>query len=74
MVDSHCINVYIQRGETLVVSGPDVLSTCGFSGRLLQLQEQYVVGIGGACSPVNQWSTVSSYSSPLVTVFNTVGG
>ena len=53
----------LQRGETLVVVGPDVLTTCGDPGRLLQLQEEYVVGIGGFCSPIGQWSTVASYSS-----------
>ena len=30
---------------------------------MLQLQEEYVVGIGGACNPINEWSTVASYSS-----------
>ena len=55
----HCL----QRGETLVVPGPDVLTTCGNSSRVLQLQEEYVVGIGGGCNPISAWSTVGSYSS-----------
>ena len=55
----HCL----QRGETLVVVGPDVLTTCGYPGWLLRLQEEYVVGIGGVCNPINEWSTVGSYSS-----------
>ena len=59
---SHSITV-LQRGETLVVRGPDVLSSCGAPGRVLRLQEEYVVGIGGFCSPIGEWSTVSSYSS-----------
>ena len=54
----HCL----QRGETLVLPGPDVLTSCGRQGRLLQLQEEYVVGIGGGCNPINAWSTVGSYS------------
>ena len=54
---------YIQRGKTLVVPGPDVLTSCGDPGRLLRLREEYVVGIGGFCSPISDWSTVSSYSS-----------
>ena len=55
----HCL----QRGETLIVPGPDVLTSCGRQGRVLQLQEEYVVGIGGGCNPINAWSTVRSYSS-----------
>ena len=55
----HCL----QHGQTLVVPGPDVLTTCGAPGRVLQLQEEYVVGIGGFCSPIGEWSTVASYSS-----------
>ena len=55
----HCL----QRGETLVVVGPDVATSCGDPGRLLRLQEEYVVGIGGFCSDITEWSTVSSYSS-----------
>ena len=54
---------YIQRGKTLVVPGPDVLTSCGDPGRLLRLREEYVVGIGGFCNPISDWSTVSSYSS-----------
>ena len=52
----------LQCGETLVVPGPDVLTSCGDPGRLLQLQEEYVVGIGGFCSDIGEWSTVASYS------------
>ena len=55
----HCL----QRGETLVLPGPDVVTSCGEPGRVLQLQEEYVVGIGGFCSPIGEWSTVASYSS-----------
>ena len=60
---SHVLTHYAQHGETLIVAGPDVLSSCGAPGRLLQLQEEYVVGIGGICNPIGEWSTVSSYSS-----------
>ena len=55
----HCL----QRGETLVVVGPDVVTSCGEPGRVLRLQEEYVVGIGGFCSDITEWSTVDSYSS-----------
>ena len=55
----HCL----QRGERLVVPGPDVLTTCGIQGRVLQLREEYVAGIGGGCNPINAWSAVGNYSS-----------
>ena len=55
----HCLR---QRGETLVVPGPDVVTSCGQQDRVLQLREEYVVGIGGFCSQINEWSTVDSYS------------
>ena len=55
----HCL----QRGETLVVVGPDSLIAFGYPGRVLRLQEEYVVGIGGFCSYIAEWSTVASYSS-----------
>ena len=55
----HCL----QRGERLVVLGPDVLTTCGNQGRVLQLREEYVAGIGGGCNPINAWSAVGNYSS-----------
>ena len=45
------------------VSGPDVLTTCGREGFLLQIGTEYLVGIGGACSPISSWSNASSYSS-----------
>ena len=55
----HCL----QRDETLVVVGPDSLIAFGYPGRVLRLQEEYVVGIGGVCNPIAEWSTVASYSS-----------
>ena len=58
------LHVHIsQRGETQVVPGPDVVTLYGQPGRVLQLQEEYIVGIGGWCSPISQWSTVNSYSN-----------
>lgn len=42
--------------------GPDVLTSCGYYGRLLELGGQYVVGIGGACHPINEWTAVEDYS------------
>ena len=52
--------VLLQVGDTLGVSGPDVLTSCGEAGRLLELQEQYVVGIGGPCNPAfTEWTALS---------------
>ena len=45
------------------MTGPDVLTSCGAYGRVLELGEQYVVGIGGACNPISQWTPLSDYSS-----------
>ena len=57
-------NYLSQEGSEFGVSGPDVLTTCGDEGRLLQIGVQYLVGIGGAyCNPINEWSEFSSFSS-----------
>ena len=44
-------------------SGPDVLTSCGQYGRILTVGESYIVGIGGSCSVLNNWSSFNSYSS-----------
>ena len=43
--------------------GPDVLTTCGNPEHLLFLNRMYVAGVGGICSPIGEWSEVSSYSA-----------
>ena len=43
--------------------GPDVLTTCGNPRTLLRINRQYVVGVGGACSDISEWSSLESYSS-----------
>ena len=43
--------------------GPDVLTSCGAYGRVVELGRQYVVGIGGACNPISEWTALSAYSS-----------
>ena len=53
----------MQVGQTLMVPGPDVLTTCGQYLRVLNINQQYVVGVGGPCSDISAWSTLSSYSS-----------
>ena len=44
-------------------SGPDVLTSCGQYGLILTVGESYIVGIGGPCSVLNDWSSFNSYSS-----------
>ena len=43
-------------------AGPDVLTSCGNPQALLKLNTQYVVGVGGACSSISEWSTLDSYT------------
>ena len=45
-----------------MVPGPDVLTTCGQYFRVLSINQQYVVGVGGPCSRISEWSTLTSYS------------
>ena len=45
-----------------MTSGPDVLSTCGNPGAQLQINQQYVAGVGGSCSSIYEWSPLGSYS------------
>jgi hypothetical protein len=44
-------------------AGPDVLTSCGNAEAQLRLSEQYVVGVGGACRDISEWSGLNSYSS-----------
>ncbi len=42
--------------------GPDVLTSCGNPSRRLSIGESYLVGVGGFCSPISEWTTLESYS------------
>ncbi len=53
-------------GENLTVPGPDVLTSCGYYGRVLELGKQYVVGIGGPCSPVSEWDELGEFTQKEV--------
>jgi hypothetical protein len=45
-------------------AGPDVLTSCGDNDAQLRLNEQYVVGVGGACQEIRyDWNSLDSYSS-----------
>ena len=52
--------------------GPDVLTSCGNLGRLLTLGVEYVIGIGGPCSPIPHWSTLASFSDNEVTLLESL--
>ena len=43
--------------------GPDVLTSCGNHRAILQINQRYVVGVGGACKAISEWSTLDSYTS-----------
>lgn len=44
-------------------AGPDVLTSCGDNGALLRLNQQYVVGVGGGCQKISEWSSLDSYTA-----------
>ena len=53
-----------QVGQTLMRSGPDVLTSCGTDRALLKLNQQYVVGVGGGCQAIrSDWSSLDSYAA-----------
>ena len=43
--------------------GPDVQTSCGNPMALLRINQQYVVGVGGPCLDIVEWSTRESYTS-----------
>ena len=43
--------------------GPDVITSCGNPYAVLTFGKEYIVGIGGFCDPINDWSPVSDYTS-----------
>ena len=44
------------------VPGPDTQTSCGEQGRSLKIGNEYVVGIGGACSLIRAWEELSGYT------------
>ena len=54
--------MFAQTGDIVTTLGPDVFTSCGTLGRVLTLGEEYVVGIGGACNPISEWTTLESYT------------
>ena len=53
----------IQVGDLITSSGPLALPHCGVEGRILRLNTEYLVGVGGFCSRVlRDWEPLSAYS------------
>ena len=50
------------QGSTITVFGPDVLTSCGNPGRRLSINQTYLIGLGGPCSPIAEWSSLESFS------------
>lgn len=44
-------------------AGPDVLTSCGNAEAQLRLNEEYVVGVGGGCQSIEEWSSRDSYTA-----------
>ena len=44
--------------------GPDTLSSCANSnyGAILELNAEYLVGVGGPCQAFNDWQLLSAYT------------
>ena len=58
-------NVYMtfQAGDVIISAGPDIWTTCAAKiGRILQLNTEYLAGVGGPCSYYNEWEPLSAYS------------
>ena len=45
-----------QVGDEIEVFGPDVVTSCGQLGRVLEVVTVYVAGIGGPCNPISEWT------------------
>ena len=48
--------------------GPDVLSPCVNPNRILKTGREYIVGIGGVCSPISEWSMIDVYNPDDLTL------
>ncbi len=51
----------MQTGDEVEETGPDVLTSCGTPNRILTVSSQYIVGIGGACLAIDDWTLSRTY-------------
>lgn len=61
-----------QVGDIITSPGPDVLTSCGQYGRVLQGGTVYIVGIGGACDSISEWSTQVQFGERNLAYLRTV--
>ena len=54
------------QASMVTMFGPDVLSSCGSPGRHLNINETYMIGVGGVCNPIPEWPTLESFSTEEV--------
>lgn len=50
-------------GDTFNTSGPDILTSCSGPNRVLTVGESYLLGIGGPCYTIGDWSLVNDFST-----------
>ena len=53
----------MQVGEVITSPGPDTTSTCASElGRILELNKEYMAGVGGPCSAFSEWEPLSKFT------------
>ena len=53
----------MQVGEVVTSPGPDATSTCASElGRILELNKEYMAGVGGPCSAFSEWEPLSKFT------------
>ena len=59
------LSLHLQMDDVVEVLGPDkgssLGSSCGSPGGRLQLGTSYVVGIGGVCGGLKEWTALSNF-------------
>ena len=64
---SDCV---LQVGDRFADHGPDRLTSCGDSSYILNISTTYLVGIGGPCSKIREYSPYDSVSSEIIQAIN----
>ena len=60
----------LQVGDRFTDHGPDTLSSCGIPFNILNISTTYLVGIGGPCSKIREYSPYDSVSSEIIQAIN----
>ena len=56
----------LQVGDVFTDRGPDTLSSCGDPSNILKVGITYLVGIGGPCSKIREYSPYNSVSAEVI--------